>query len=349
MTEMLGLLRGKVELYAHDEMWCMHAEEIIGELKSVLGDRAIDIQHVGSTSVPGLMAKPIIDIVVGMRDLRDLDPYVEELAQKNIREAMQDLPGQRLFVTGDFDANTRTHHIHAVVWNSIAWKNYIRFRDYLRTFEEKRMTYEAEKRRLASLYAEDRNAYTEGKAPLIAQMLEEANEWAEGKNMAKAIMLCGKIASGKSVYAKRICKEDNAVMLSVDERVLSILGGDLGEKHDMITDRIQAYLFEKSVEIINAGTNVLLDWGFWTRERRSAARDFYQIRGIKCEFHYIDVPDVVWHRNIEIRNRAVLAGEDSAYYVDEGLMKKLESLFETPGKEEIDVWFVNDWHEKSQV
>ena len=346
---MLGLVRGKVELYEHDEKWHTCAEEMIAALKYLLGNTAVDIQHVGSTSVPGLMAKPIIDIVVGVHDLHDLDSYVGELAQKDIREVMQDLPGQRLFVTGDFDANTRTHHIHAVVWNAVAWKNYIRFRDYLRTLDEKRMTYEAEKCKLAALYPEDRNAYTEGKAPLIAQLLEEANEWAEGRNMAKVIMLCGKIASGKSVYAKRICKQENAVMLSVDELVLSILRGDLGENHDQITDRIQAYLFEKSVEIINAGTNVLLDWGFWTRERRSAARAFYRAREIKCEFHYIDVPDQVWHRNIESRNRAVLAGETSAYYVDEGLMMKLESLFETPEKEEIDVWFVNDWDEKSQV
>jgi len=161
--------------------------------------------------------------------------------------------------------------------------------------------------------------------------------------MAKVILLCGKIASGKSVYAKRICKEENAVMLSVDELVLSVLGSDLGEKHDEITQRVQAYLFEKSLDIVRAGTNVLLDWGFWTRERRAAARVFYEERGVACEFHYIDVPDDVWHRNIEIRNRAVLAGKTDAYHVDDGLMKKLESLFEAPSREEIDVWFVNDW------
>ena len=161
--------------------------------------------------------------------------------------------------------------------------------------------------------------------------------------MAKVFMLCGKIASGKSHYAEMLCRQENAVMLSVDELVLSILGSDLGEKHEEITERVQAYLFEKSVEMVNAGTNVLLDWGFWTREKRSAARKFYEDRGIACEFHYIDVPVDVWRRNIEKRNQEVLAGETSAYFVDEGLMKKLEALFETPSKEEIDVWFVNDW------
>ena len=161
--------------------------------------------------------------------------------------------------------------------------------------------------------------------------------------MAKAFLLCGKIASGKSVYAKKLCEQENAVMLSVDELVLSILGGELGEKHDEITQRVQAYLFNKSLDILRAGSNVLLDWGFWTTARRSEARAFYESRGVPCEFHYIDVSDEVWRRNIEIRNRAVLAGEAEAYYMDEGLMLKLQSLFEAPEKEEIDVWYINDW------
>lgn len=161
--------------------------------------------------------------------------------------------------------------------------------------------------------------------------------------MAKVVLICGKIASGKSVYAKKLCAQENAVMLSVDELVLSILGSDLGEKHDEITRRVQAYLFAKSLEMITAGSNVLLDWGFWTKERRSAAREFYESRGIACEFHYIDTPDEVWRRNIEIRNRSVLAGETDAYFVDDGLMQKLEAAFEVPARDEIDVWFINDW------
>ena len=161
--------------------------------------------------------------------------------------------------------------------------------------------------------------------------------------MEKAFLLCGKIASGKSVYAKMLCEREKAVLLSVDELVLSILGGELGDKHDEITQRVQAYLFNKSLDILSAGSNVLLDWGFWTKARRSEARAFYESRGVECEFHYIDVPDEVWRRNIEIRNQAVLEGTTAAYYMDDGLMMKLQSLFEAPEKEEIDVWYINDW------
>lgn len=158
---MLGLLRGRVELHTHDESWLIQAEETCVMIKGLLEDAAVDIQHVGSTSVAGLAAKPILDLVIGVRELSDLDPYLEKLARAHIYEAAQDLQGQRLFVMGDFKRNTRTHHIHVVRWNSAAWKNYVQFRDYLRAFDEKRILYEKEKLRLAALYPEDRKAYTE--------------------------------------------------------------------------------------------------------------------------------------------------------------------------------------------
>lgn len=341
---MLGLTRGTVMLVEHEENWIRQAKDTIDLLKRILGETAVDIQHVGSTAVPGLMAKPIIDIAIGVRTLDDLNPFVEEMAKQGVCEAAQDLPGQRLFVMGDFDKNTRTHHIHVVVWGEPAWKHYICFRDYLRTFSDKRAEYEADKRRLAAMYPDDRSAYTAGKAALIDRMIKEAECWAEEKKPGKVIMLCGRIASGKSMYAERIKAQENAVLLSVDELVLSVLGDDLGEKHDEITKRVQAYFFEKSVEIVCAGTNVLLDWGFWTRETRNKARTFYRERAVGCEMHYVDVPDDVWRRNIEKRNRAVLAGESRAYYVGEGLLNKLESLFEAPERDEVDVLFVNDWN-----
>lgn len=161
--------------------------------------------------------------------------------------------------------------------------------------------------------------------------------------MAKVILLCGKIASGKSVYAEKLARDQRAVILSVDEITIRVLGGDLGEKHDEIAGRTQAYLFDKSLEILRAGSNVLLDWGFWTREKRAAARAFYESRGVTCEFHYIDVPDEIWRKNIDVRNSRVLAGEAEAYFVDDGLFDKLNALFEPPKREEIDVWYINTW------
>ena len=111
-------MRGTVVLCTHDAGWIAQAEQTIAEIKSLLGAAAIAVEHVGSTSVPGLAAKPILDLVIGVRELSDLDPYVDKLAQMHIREAGQDLPDQRLFVMGDFEKDTRTHHIHAVQLDS---------------------------------------------------------------------------------------------------------------------------------------------------------------------------------------------------------------------------------------
>ena len=82
-----------------------------------------------------------------------------------------------MFVKGDFEQDTRTHHIHVVLYDSKEWNDYIRFRDYLKTHEDVAHQYAALKRELAEKYPKDRNAYTDGKAALISVLLSEAFEW----------------------------------------------------------------------------------------------------------------------------------------------------------------------------
>ena len=83
--------------------------------------------------------------------------------------------------------------------------------------------------------------------------------------------------------------------------------------------------------------DVILDWGFWTRAWRLEAGSFFSDRGIAHEWHYIDVSDEIWRESIARRNRAVLAGEDDSSFVDDGLLEKLQSLFEPPEPGEMDV------------
>lgn len=85
---------------------------------------------------------------------------------------------------------------------------------------------------------------------------------------------------------------------------------------------------------------VILDWGFWHPEHRESLRVFFRKRNVACQWHYVDVDDETWHRNIAERNSRVLAGEGGPdYYLDDGLMKKLLSLWEAPGEDEIGVWY----------
>lgn len=156
--------------------------------------------------------------------------------------------------------------------------------------------------------------------------------------MAKVIMTCGKICSGKSTYSERLRKENKAVVLSVDEITLALFEQNIGENHDEYVEKLEKYLFEKSLHIISVGVNVILDWGFWTKAERDYAREFYGTRDIRYEFHYMDISQDTWHMRLDKRNKAILAGEVKAYYVDENLQEKVEALFEKPDKKEIDVW-----------
>lgn len=157
------------------------------------------------------------------------------------------------------------------------------------------------------------------------------------KTMTKVIMICGKICCGKSTYAKRLCKEQSAVLLSIDEIMLAMFGQHTGEMHEEYAGRTEKYLLQKSVEIIGSGINVVLDWGSWTKAKRAMIREHFTSRGIDFELHYLDVPDSVWQLRIAKRNSAVSEGGDSAYYVDENLAAKFKSIFEPPTDDEIDV------------
>lgn len=157
------------------------------------------------------------------------------------------------------------------------------------------------------------------------------------KSSPKVIMTCGKICSGKSTLAQKLRLEYKAVILSVDDITLALLGQDPGGKLDGYVEKLKAYFFEKSVEITETGTNVILEWGFWTKAERDQARKYYTDRGIAFEFHYIDISDEEWERRLKKRNAEVTAGRASAYYVDDGLKAKFASLFEPPDESETDV------------
>lgn len=159
--------------------------------------------------------------------------------------------------------------------------------------------------------------------------------------MAKVFLICGRICSGKSHYAARLRERENAVILSCDELTFALFDGQLGDAHDAMSARMERYLRHKSVEIARAGTNVILDWGFWTAQGRRNVRAFYAERQVSCEMHYIDVTPEMWKRQIDRRNEAVRQGLANTYIVDEGLLAKLESLFQEPSKDEIDVWYQN--------
>lgn len=156
--------------------------------------------------------------------------------------------------------------------------------------------------------------------------------------MSKVILICGKICSGKSYYANQLKNKENAVILGTDEVTYYLFENNLGDKHDEMGIRINRYLMKKAVEIVKAGCNVILDWGFWTRHQRKEITEYFDANNIKVEWHFVDVDDETYQKNIDERNKKVLNGQSgSDFYVDEGLLNKVLTLFEKPDKSEIDI------------
>lgn len=158
--------------------------------------------------------------------------------------------------------------------------------------------------------------------------------------MAKIIAICGKICSGKTYYANQIKEKEKAILLSCDELTKALFDNDLGKRHDEMALRIWDYLKKKAVKLVSIGCTVILDWGFWSFENRKSFTEFCRSQNVHCEWHYVELNDQTWHKNMEERNQRVLHGEGgSDYYLDEGLIRKMLSMWEEPSGKEIDVWY----------
>ena len=116
--------------------------------------------------------------------------------------------------------------------------------------------------------------------------------------------------------------------------MLTVFGEDAGEEHDFYVCRVKKYLFEKSVQLVDSGINVIIDIGLWSKEERKTAREFYGARNISIELHYIDISNEEWQRRIVKRNRE---NDGLSYHIDSGLIEKAMRLFEEPDESEVDV------------
>ncbi len=173
----IGLKRGTVAVEPHRIEWDIAAQEVINKLKDILKDDVVDLQHIGSTSIKNICAKPIIDIVVGVSSFDRMAVHNEELMANGIVYRRQDHPGQHLYACFDAGNDIQTHFIHVVIYGEKQWNDYLNMRDYLNAHKDKAKEYSDLKERLAKTYPEDRQAYTNGKSELIETILQSAEEW----------------------------------------------------------------------------------------------------------------------------------------------------------------------------
>ena len=173
---MIGLKRGTVAISEHRSEWKKVAAASITELKAIFGEKAVDIQHIGSTAIEHIKAKPIIDIAVGVRSFDGLEAVKMHLKEVGYAEANNRFSSDLLFVINDAE-NRRTHQVHVLIYGCEQWRNYVDFRDYMNLFPEKALEYERLKARLVAECDNVQTRYTDGKREYMLKTLAEAREF----------------------------------------------------------------------------------------------------------------------------------------------------------------------------
>lgn len=168
---MLGLPKGTVKLEPHSEQWHQLFAEEKARLFQAVGDYVTAIEHVGSTAICGISAKPIIDIAVSVENFADGEKCVDPLEEIGYEYRGEHGIAKRFyFVKGE----PRTHHLHIVLAGSDFWRSHLLFRDYLRENPAAAEEYKDLKLKLAREYSNDRDAYLRGKSDFIENILNAA-------------------------------------------------------------------------------------------------------------------------------------------------------------------------------
>ena len=163
-------------MVAYDPRWVGLFAVAERELRAALAPFVVEIEHIGSTAVPGLEAKPVIDIQVGVRTLEDsakIVAAIESLGYEYVPEFEGELPDRRYFRR--WASGRRSHQIHLVERsNTDWWDRHVRFRDWLRNHDDDRDRYAELKLNLAATHRDDRRAYTEAKSDFVRAIEEKS-------------------------------------------------------------------------------------------------------------------------------------------------------------------------------
>jgi GrpB-like predicted nucleotidyltransferase (UPF0157 family) len=164
----LGLESGTVRVVSYHSAWPTLFATEAERLRTFLGNLPLELEHTGSTAVPGLAAKPIIDILAGHPPGSPVQPYIDALERAGyLYRGEQGIPGRHFFRRGD----PRSYHVHLAPKASVFWREHITFRDALRRDDALRDHYAALKLDLASRFPRGREAYIDGKTDFVLKVL----------------------------------------------------------------------------------------------------------------------------------------------------------------------------------
>ena len=171
---MIGPNRHTVEVVGHDPTWMMLAVEACQAVRSACGELVVDLQHVGSTAVPDLLAKPILDIAAAVVTFDAMPRIIRRLTGIGyLYRGDYGAEGGHLFVA-ESSPDVRTIHLHIVEYSGSQWRNHLLFRDLLRHNLMLRKRYAELRRDLVNICHDDRRSYTVAKAEFIHEVLDKS-------------------------------------------------------------------------------------------------------------------------------------------------------------------------------
>ena len=167
----------KVEVVPHNPKWKEMFKAESSQVRKALGKNVVAVHHIGSTAIPCIYAKPIIDLLVEVKEITKVDEQnvsMELLDYKIMGEF--GIPGRRFFRKNNQEGR-RTHHIHIFAADSAQVKRHLAFRDYMIAHPEDAQSYSKLKRRLAREYPTNIDRYMDGKDPFIKEIDKKAAQW----------------------------------------------------------------------------------------------------------------------------------------------------------------------------
>lgn len=166
-----------IELIPYDPAWPDEFAREAAVLRDALGDVLLSLEHIGSTAIPGLLAKPVIDILAIVTNVELLDTRSQAFEKLGYQVRGEfGIPGRRYFRKDD-DIGRRTHHIHAYSVGANEITRHLNFRDYLRAHPAVADAYRALKEALAAKCGDDRPCYSDGKSDFIRDVEQKAAIW----------------------------------------------------------------------------------------------------------------------------------------------------------------------------
>ena len=170
------MTRREVRVVPHDPAWTEKFEAEAATLRSVLGDEAISVHHIGSTSVPDLAAKPTIDVLIEARKIEEVDDFDKAMSEEGYEPwGEYDVPGRRFFTKNR--GTSRITNVHVFEAGNPEVERHLVFREYLIQNPEAASAYGTLKNNLAEKFPTDIRAYMDGKDAFIKQTEKEALSW----------------------------------------------------------------------------------------------------------------------------------------------------------------------------